>query len=103
MSILLTLLGTVGCGAAARRSAGGTAMAIGAGAGLVGVRLIVGGCTDNDGDSSRVVSPRCLHEVTPNPTAGAGVLTAGLTTIVLGGILFASGVRRAPATTGTRP
>jgi hypothetical protein len=96
LSLLLALLSITACGSAARRSAGTTVMALGAGAGLASVSMMVGSCADRDVRAQNaVISEGCRDRdpLAPNPTGGALVLTAGLTTIVAGGILFASGIR----------
>lgn len=98
LGLLSVCLVTTGCGAATRRSLGATMMGMGAVTGLVSVHVMVGGCTRRSaGGLPDATGERlCNQYADPDPTAGALVLTAGLTAVVAGGILLASGMQTPP-------
>jgi hypothetical protein len=100
---LLCLVSSTGCGAATRRSMGSTVMALGALTGLASVRVMTGGCTRHA--AARLTDPTgegpCIEHTEPDRLAGAMVLTAGLTVVVAGGILLASGIPNPPPPAGS--
>ena len=91
--LLLCLSSTPACGATARRSAGATVMALGGLTGLTSLQVMAGYCAEHrSGWPDASGESPCSRYQDPNPTAGAMVFTAGLTAVVAGGILLASGM-----------
>jgi len=100
--LLSCLVSATGCGAATRRSMGSTVMAIGALTDLASVYGMVGGCTKRAtaGLPDATGERACIEHADPDRTGAAMVFTAGLTAVVVGGILFASGVLEPPPPAG---
>jgi hypothetical protein len=101
--LCLCLMSTTACGAATRRSLGATVMAIGGVTGLAGVHLMAGGCTRRAtaGLSDGTAQGTCIEYAEPDPKTGAMVFTAGLSVVVAGGILLASGIPNPPPPAGS--
>ena len=92
--LCLCLVNTTACAAATRRTVGATVMAMGGVTGLAGVHLMAGGCSRRNTATLRDQTGEapCVQYAEPDPQAGAMVLMTGLTALMAGGVLLASGI-----------